>query len=143
MSAKSNNKLPDPMPEAFVSDVKITRAVKAGGLRKLGTRLYNRNLSDPPEAIVSRNLWQIVAGYFPGALIADRTALENARQGPEDARDVPGTWRIVSDEHEMQRTPKDASALEELLRSRHATSLESRPDKNPGAFKQEEPPVFP
>ncbi len=68
MPAKSNSKLPDPMPEAFVSDVKITRAVsravKAGGLRKLGTRLYSRNLSDPPEAIVSRNLWQIVAGYF-------------------------------------------------------------------------------
>ncbi len=349
MPAKSNSKLPDPMPEAFVSDVKITRAVshavKAGGLRKLGTRLYSRNLSDPPEAIVSRNLWQIVAGYFPGALIADRTALENApasdgsvclitdggrdislpghtlrprrgkrpldtdrpfiaglylssiaraylenmrrsrrgrhvarcldraeierrleslirrsgeaainrlrdeirelapklelaseadtldtiigallgtreaaltspigiarklgspydpdrltlfqtlhgtlrnlvptsrlapersprakatlafyeayfsnfiegtefavheaaeivfrgfipRERPEDARDVLGTWRIVSDEHEMQRTPKDASALEELLRSRHAAILASRPDKNPGAFKQ-------
>ncbi len=82
MPAKSNNRLPDLMPEAFVSEVTITRAVsraiKAGGLRKLDTRLYSRNLSDPPEAIVSRNLWQIVAGYFPGALIADRTALENA-----------------------------------------------------------------
>ena len=35
-------------------------------------------MRDAPEAIVRRNLWQIVAGYFPGALIADRTALENA-----------------------------------------------------------------
>jgi hypothetical protein len=71
----------DEMPEAFVSDTSITRevsrAVKAGKLRKLASRLYTRNLTDPPEAVVGRNLWNIVAGYFPGALIADRTALEN------------------------------------------------------------------
>ncbi len=68
-------------PEAFVSDVTISRAVhrdvKAGRLRKLASRLYTRNLTDTPEAIVRRNLWQIVGGYFPGGLIADRTALEN------------------------------------------------------------------
>ena len=69
------------MPEAFVSDSTINaavlRAVRSGRLRKLGSRLYTRNMTDPPEAVVRRNLWQIVAGYFPGALIADRTALEN------------------------------------------------------------------
>ena len=72
----------DRMSEAFVSDKSITRAVsravKAGKLRKLASRLYTSNMADPPEAIVARNLWNIVAGYFPGALIADRTALENA-----------------------------------------------------------------
>ena len=72
----------DRMPEAFVSDTSITRqvsrAVGAGRLRKLASRLYTRNMADPPEEIVARNLWDIVAGYFPGALIADRTALENA-----------------------------------------------------------------
>ena len=71
----------DRMPEAFVSDKSVThavsRAVTAGKLRKLASRLYSRNMVDPPEAIVARNLWSIVAGYFPGALIADRTALEN------------------------------------------------------------------
>ena len=70
------------MPEAFVSEKSITRgvlrAVKAGKLRKLASRLYTRNMTDPPEEIVACNLWGIVAGYFPGALIADRTALENA-----------------------------------------------------------------
>ena len=70
------------MSEAFVSGKSITRAVsrtvKAGKLRKLASRLYTSNMADPPEAIVARNLWNIVAGYFPGALIADRTALENA-----------------------------------------------------------------
>ena len=70
------------MPEAFVSSSaisrEVSRRVKAGRLRKLGSRLYTTNLVDAPEAIVRRNLWDIVAGYFPGALIADRTALENA-----------------------------------------------------------------
>lgn len=70
------------MPEAFVSTTalsrEVSRAVKAGRLRKLASRLYTRNLTDDPKAVVRRNLWGIVAGFFPGALIADRTALENA-----------------------------------------------------------------
>ncbi|MCY4557847.1 MAG: hypothetical protein OXF79_16010, partial [Chloroflexi bacterium] len=65
------------MPEAFVSNAAISAAVsrasRAGRLRKLGSRLYTTNMTDPPETIVRRNLWQIAAGYFPGALIADRT----------------------------------------------------------------------
>jgi hypothetical protein len=75
-------KLQEPWPEAFVSTadtaVAVSRAVKAGRLRKLASRLYSRNLTDAPEQIVRRNLWPIVDGYFPDALIADRTALENA-----------------------------------------------------------------
>lgn len=70
------------LPEAFVSHTaisrEVSRAVKAGTLRKLGSRLYTKNLDDPPEEIVRRNLWGVVAGYFPGALVADRTAIEAA-----------------------------------------------------------------
>ena len=81
-SSRSAARLVDAMPEAFVSSTAISREVsrrcKAGLLRKLGSRLYTSNLVDAPEAIVLRNLWDIVAGYFPGALIADRTAFENA-----------------------------------------------------------------
>jgi fido (protein-threonine AMPylation protein) len=69
------------MPEAFVSTTglakAVSREVKLGRLRKLASRLYTRNLADPPEQIVRRNLWPLVAAYLPGALIADRTALEN------------------------------------------------------------------
>jgi hypothetical protein len=69
------------MPEAFVSSADlataVSREVQAGRLRKLGSRLYTRNLKDPPEKIVKRNLWPLVAAYLPDALIADRTALEN------------------------------------------------------------------
>ena len=81
-NSHSAAQLIDAMPEAFVSTAAISREVsrqfKAGRLRKLGSRLYTANLVDAPEAIVRRNLWDIVGGYFPGALIADRTALENA-----------------------------------------------------------------
>src|SRR5688572_12379864 len=64
-------------PEAFVSTADVTvavsRAVKAGRLRKLASRLYTRDLASEPERIVRRHLWPIVGGYFPGALVADRT----------------------------------------------------------------------
>jgi hypothetical protein len=74
------------MPEVFVSDASlaaaVSREVKRGALRKLASRLYTRNLNDPPEQIVRRNLWPLVASYLPGALIADRTALEN-RPAPD------------------------------------------------------------
>jgi hypothetical protein len=69
------------MPEVFVSTASmapaVSRGVKSGAIRKLGSRLYTRNLKDPPEKIVHRNLWPLVAAYLPGALIADRTAIEN------------------------------------------------------------------
>lgn len=69
------------LPEVFVSEPSIYdfvyRKTKEGHLRKIGSRLYTRNLEDTPEAIVKRNIWPLVAAYFPGALIADRTALEH------------------------------------------------------------------
>ena len=72
----------DAMPEAFVSHARISsevsRRIADGRLRKLATRLYTRNLRDAPRDIVRRNLWAIVAGYFPDALVADRTAFELA-----------------------------------------------------------------
>ena len=79
-SENSPARLVDAMPEAFVSNTKISnevsRRVADKQLRKLATRLYTRNFEDSPESIVRRNLWAIVAGYFPGAVVADRTALE-------------------------------------------------------------------
>lgn len=71
----------DGLPEVFVSNATIatavSRAVAQGRIRQIGTKLYTFNLDDPPEQIVRRSLWQLVASYVPGALIADRTAIEN------------------------------------------------------------------
>jgi hypothetical protein len=73
-------------PEVFVStaamSAPVSRAVAAGRLRKLGSRLYTTNLTENPESLVRRHLWDITAGLFPGGLIADRTALEQ-RPAPD------------------------------------------------------------
>jgi Fic family protein len=59
------------------------------------------------------------------------------RGRPADAHDVLGTWRIASDPIEMARTAVTASALLDLMRSRHATIMSARTDMRPGHFKTE------
>jgi Fic/DOC family len=70
------------LPEVLVStaamSAPVSRAVAAGRLRKLGPRLYTTNLTEDSASIVRRHLWEIAAGFFPGGLVADRTALEHA-----------------------------------------------------------------
>lgn len=69
------------MPEVFVSDASITRAVSAavarGALRRIGSRLYTRNLDDDPAVLTKKHWYSLVGAYFPDALITDRTAIEN------------------------------------------------------------------
>ncbi len=69
------------LPEVFVSETAISKAVSdaaaRGQLRKLGSRLYTRNLEEDPEKLVKRNWYQLITAYYPDALITDRTALEN------------------------------------------------------------------
>lgn len=64
----------------MLSDAQSSSAVSfwasKGRLVKIGPKLYTVNTKDSPESIIQRNRWQVVAAYFPGALIADRTALE-------------------------------------------------------------------
>jgi hypothetical protein len=69
------------LPEVFVSDTAISKAVSEavarGHLRKLGSRLYTRNLTEETERLVRRNWYYLITAYYPDALISDRTALEN------------------------------------------------------------------
>lgn len=60
-------------PRGFLSAQ--SRSHKA---RKLAPRLYTHNMVDAPEVILRRHAWRVIAGYFPDALLADRTALELA-----------------------------------------------------------------
>lgn len=68
------------LPEVFVSTTEISQtvanAMAAKKIRKIGSRLYTKNLSDPPEMIVKRHWHSLLKDYFPDALIADRTAIE-------------------------------------------------------------------
>ena len=63
---------------------------------------------------------------FDGVIPANR---------PADAHDVLGTFHLVSDATEMKRLPKNAEAFFDVLRRRHRTIMEGRPEKAPGAFK--------
>lgn len=68
-------------PFMFVSDsgrsVEISRAAKAGHIRKIGPRLYTVNMKDAPEQLVRQNLWQILSLLLPGAVVSHRSAIEN------------------------------------------------------------------
>lgn len=70
------------LPEVFVSNTEISsqvsQAVKDGKLKKLASRLYTKNMQDNPELIVRRHWYDLLKEYYPDALIADRTALENS-----------------------------------------------------------------
>jgi Fic/DOC family len=57
-------------------------------------------------------------------------------QRPQDAHDILGTFKIVADSHEMQKTPESSDHLIELLKSRHYTMMAARPETLPGEFKQ-------
>ena len=86
--------------------------------------------------------------YFSNVIEGTEFAVEEAadivfrgiipNERPADAHDVLGTWRIVSDHREMSRTPASASALKMLLKARHASIMEGRPDQRPGSFKHAE-----
>jgi len=86
--------------------------------------------------------------YFSNFIEGTEFAVEEAREivfegvipssRPEDAHDVIGTYRLVSDRAEMSRVPADdANELIVLLKERHRVLMEGRPDRHPGVFKRE------
>jgi fido (protein-threonine AMPylation protein) len=56
---------------------------------------------------------------------------------PEDAHDILGTYRIVSDRVEMARVAHTFDEYLQLLRRRHRVVLEGRPVRRPGQFKEQ------
>ena len=72
------------LPEIVFSSSKsytsrqISALAKDGYLRKLLPRVYTSNMEDLDEIIVERNLWQIIAHLFPGAILSHRSAIEFA-----------------------------------------------------------------
>ena len=69
------------LSEAFVSHTAISRAVSKGRYREASEACFSPSHSEPERTSrrhCQENLWGIVAGYDPGALVADRTALEAA-----------------------------------------------------------------
>ena len=62
------------------SDPKISKQIskleKNGRIRKIARRLYSSNLIDPIEEIIQRNLFMILGGLYPGAILSHRSAFE-------------------------------------------------------------------
>jgi hypothetical protein len=56
---------------------------------------------------------------------------------PEDAHDILGTYRMVSDPVEIARVAHTFDEYLKLLRRRHTVVLEGRPDRRPGQFKEQ------
>ncbi|MDR2890562.1 MAG: Fic family protein, partial [Alistipes sp.] len=52
-----------------------------------------------------------------------------------DSHDILGTFNVVSNKTEMQRTPATEDEFLTLLQRRHAAILQGRPDMDPGGFK--------
>jgi hypothetical protein len=55
---------------------------------------------------------------------------------PEDAHDILGTYRLVSDDTEMRRRTATADEFIEQLKDWHRLILGGRPDKRPGELKR-------
>jgi len=107
-------------PVLFVSDAEnskaINRAVERGEARKLASRLYTRDLKEDPARLVRRNWYYLVTAYYPDALIADRTALENK---PVD----DGSVFLISDKKRDTELP----------------GVTFRPRKGPGPLESDKP----
>lgn len=84
------------LPEVFLSDkamtLMVSRMVKAGQARKIGPRLYTRNMAEPVEIIIGRHLWQVAGLLAPGGVIGFRTALES-RPAKDGSVFLTGSYR--------------------------------------------------
>jgi hypothetical protein len=81
MPKKSDNILPEVFTlDKFDKDRRYY-LVQQGQIKRIGPSLYTSNLTDSLEIIVRRNLWLIVGGLYPGAVISERTAVTMPRDG--------------------------------------------------------------
>lgn len=75
VAKKASVSLPEVFVSGSVSSAAVRRAVARGEVRKIAPRLYTPNLVDTPEAIIRRNLWQVISLLFPATVVSYRTAL--------------------------------------------------------------------
>jgi Fic family protein len=103
------------------------------------------NLPELPTYAARRRLLPFYEAYFSNFIEGTEFTVDEAAEivfggrvpegRPQDAHDVLGTYEIVRDSVEIATVPRSGDGLLDLLRSRHAVLLGSRPEKNPGRFK--------
>jgi hypothetical protein len=97
MAALNPEKLPDFVFSNTELSAQIHQLTESKHLIKVGSKLYIRRpkvkdeqLEDAIKLVINQNFWAIVSNLVPGAIIVDRTAIEN--RAAED-----GSICIVSD----------------------------------------------
>jgi len=55
---------------------------------------------------------------------------------PDDAHDILGTYRTISSGQDMRKEPASFRDFLSMMKARHFTIMEARPDKRPGEFKE-------
>ena len=137
----------------------ISRAVKAGTLRKLASKIYTDDLLAPPADVLRRHRLEIVAHFYPGAVISHRSALEGnvspagklhltLPQAVAPVRELPGLeirlWRgpapqaddirtpVIDDMHAVYTASQPRAVLENLQIAR------ARADDEPKTLSPEE-----
>jgi Fic family protein len=103
-------------------------------------------LPDLPADASRRRLLPFYEAYFSNFIEGTEFTLDEAEEivfdhvvpedRPEDAHDILGTYQLVADPEDRAEAPREADAVIDLLRARHAIVMAARPDKHPGQFKQ-------
>ena len=142
-----------------VRSAEIARAVKAGTLRKLASKIYTDDLRSPPTDVLRRHRLEIAAHFYPGAVISHRSAMEGnlspagklhltVPQAVAPVRELPGLelrlWRgpapqaddirtpIIDDTHAIYTASQPRAVLENLQIAR------ARADDEPKTLPPEE-----
>lgn len=111
----------------------------------LKTTLTPFRLQDYSSEVFWRNT-AFIETYFSNFIEGTEFKIEEAERiifdnkipetRPDDAHDIIGTYRIVSNRYEMKIIPKNDEELITLLKKRHAVLMGGRLGKNPGQFKE-------
>ena len=102
-------------------------------------------LTDRNRDEESFRLFSFFESYFSNYIEGTEFEIDEAKQivdsgiplprRDEDSHDILGTFRVLSNRAEMNRTPESVEELYAILQSRHSTLLSGRPMLEPGIFK--------
>ncbi len=117
---------------------------------RLFENLHNALYKIPPTIRLAPQATEILAfyeAYFSNFIEGTEFAVSEAEEivfggkvpqdRPADAHDVLGTYQIVANYTEMQKTPQTFTEFIKLLKLHHAVIMTKRPEKLPGMFKIE------
>jgi hypothetical protein len=111
-------------------------------------RLQGSYFIEIPDKNTTDKAFQLVAffeGYFSNYIEGTKFEINEAKKIVDtgktvakrvgDSHDILGTFKLVSNRMEMNKTPDGEEELIHLLKNRHTVLLEGRPELDPGIFK--------